>query len=167
MDNVHHIVSFLWLPKFRPVPLEGFARESLSLQRLTFVGKKREAHMNLSFVGKMNSKRLVSFLTSIGRQLEPQSWNPDGLDMQLSFDLGSGDEMHSSPPERKAEKMMHKYLALMNLCGVAYEEAQVPRIVLDLVQGHSADDVRAVPLGKYLVMKVSSDLQPHLRMRHH
>ena len=170
MEEIRSTLTFLWSPGFRPIPIPEFQDRggTLALAKVALTGGKYEADMRLSFRGKGGPARIARFIVSIGEGLSPGKWTSDALDLSINFPLFEGQDR---PDPRSTERhahdaavMMRYYLRLMQLCGIPYERAPVPRIVLDFTVGHVP--ARAVPLGKHLVTRTVAELRPEMRLRH-
>ncbi len=171
MEEIRSTLVFLWSPAFRPIPIPEFQDKggTLALAKVAVTGGKYEADMQLGFKGKGSPARVARFIVSLGEALAgPKMWTADTLDLSITFPLFEGkDRPDPRLPERHAHDatvMVRRYLQLMQLCGIPYERAPVPRVVLDFAVGHAP--ARAVPLGKYLVTHSIAELRPELRLRH-
>lgn len=171
MEEIRSTLTFLWSPGFRPIPIPEFQDKggTLTLAKVAVTGGKYDAEMQLGFRGKGSPARVARFIVTLGETLAgPGKWTADALDLSLAFPLFEGQDR---PAPQSAERhahdaavMMRHYLQLMQLCGIPYERAPVPRVVLDFAVGHTP--ARAVPLGKYLATRTIAELRPEMRLRH-
>lgn len=171
MDEIRSVLTFLWSPAFRPIPIPEFQDKggTLALAKVAVTAGGYEATMQLNFKGKGSPARVARFIVALGEALAgPKMWTADALDLSISFPLFEG---QNRPAPQSVDRhahdaavMMRRYLQLMQLCGIPYERAPVPRIVLDFTVGHTP--ARAVPLGKHLVTQTILELRPEMRLRH-
>lgn len=171
MDEIRSNLVFLWSPGFRPIPIPEFQERggTLALAKVAVTGGKYEADMQLGFRGKGSPARVARFIVSLGETLAgPGKWTADALDLSFSFPLFEGENRPTVGSNDRyahdAAVMVRTYLRMMQLCGIPYERAPVPRIVLDFISGHVG--ARTVPLGKHLVTRTILDLRPEMRTRH-
>jgi hypothetical protein len=172
MDEVHQVLTFL-MPAFRPIIIPEFAKKegggTLALAKMAVTANYYEGNMQLTFKGRGNPGRIAKFIVALGQELSPNRnmWSADGFELAVSYYLGeagSTERPIDRPVFKTAMVMMRHCLKLFQLCQIPDAKVPVPRIVWDLVYGHSASDGRAVPLGKKLMQQTSSELARERRM---
>lgn len=166
MEHVWEVVTFLWPGGFHPIAIPSLEREELRLRSVDFEPGVNEACMVATFRHHphANAHQVSKFIAGVAAGFHPCFCDVDNLALRLSFFLGTEGRCPADTPlDSKARLMVDQYLKLLQLCGIASQKPQIPRVVVDLIYGRSLHDTRAVPLGQHLIQQALLDLSCHHR----